>query len=290
MGKEQRLPGSADNVSPYMAARASLVAVYYVLRETARRTHSAGWRSGWAFFHTHAANFYLRVRGRLDKTLHVSCPCCGWEGFRFRTIDCGTFTVPNAECPQCRCHERHRMLHLFLERRPPAFMKHGGTVLHFAPERHLFPWMDRVEGLRAIGTDYDVNTVRVCGRPPRFASDMMFLAMRDAAFDGIFCIHVLEHVPDDRKGLQELWRVMKPSAEAVIMVPLMMGWTESREFGAPDPNQYGHVRGYSPLDVEQRLTMFDYEKVMPGDFLDDAEAVRYSIPDSQVIYLCKRTR
>lgn len=271
------------------SARAMLGAARHTLREAARRAYRSGWRSGWACLATRLANLHIRIRQRLFPARDVFCPCCGWEGWRFRTIDCGTFTVPNAECPQCQCHERHRMLHLYLERRPPKFMKDGGAVLHFAPERYLYPWMDRVKGLRAIGTDYDVNAVRVCGRPPRFASDMMFLALRDNSIDGVFCVHVLEHVPDDGKGLHELRRVMKPGAEAVIMVPLMMDWPESVEFGAPDPNQYGHVRGYSPLDVEQRLTMFAYEKIMPRDFLSAGEATRFSIPDSQVIYRCVKT-
>jgi SAM-dependent methyltransferase len=181
------------------------------------------------------------------------------------------------------------MLHMYLDRRPPAFMQRSGGVLHFAPEPHLHPWMDRIDGLRVFGTDYDVNTIRACGRPPRFASDMMYLALRDASMDGIFCIHVMEHVPVDHKGLQELFRVLKPGAEAVLMVPLMMGWKESQEFGTPDPNQFGHVRGYSPLDFEHRLTMFSYEKIMPRDFLSAEEVKRYVIPDSQVIFLCRRT-
>ncbi len=278
-----------DSQSSLPSPRLAWDVAGHIVHETARRTRTRGWRSGWAYLHTRLANFHLRFRQRIIGGNDVCCPCCGWTGWRFRTIDCGTFTVPNAECPACQCHERHRMLHLFLERRPPVFMKDGGVALHFAPEPSLHPWFDKVQGLRVIGTDYDVNIVRVCGRPPRFASDMMYLALSDNSLDGMFCIHVLEHVPDDAKGLIELRRVLKPGAEAIIMVPLMMGWAETREFGFPDPDQYGHVRGYSPLDFEHRLTLFDYEKVMPGDFLSPGETVRYAIPDSQVIFRCLKS-
>jgi SAM-dependent methyltransferase len=100
---------------------------------------------------------------------------------------------------------------------------------------------------------------------------------------------VLEHVPDDRRGIAELMRVLKDGGEAVVMVPFMMGWPETVEFGSPDPDQFDHVRGYSPLDFKERLEGVDYEELFPLDIISRAEAARFQIPlDSQVIYLCRR--
>ena len=40
-------------------------------------------------------------------------------------------------------------------------------------------------------------------------ADICELPFNDEAFDVIFCNHVLEHIVDDRKAMQELYRVMK---------------------------------------------------------------------------------
>ena len=38
----------------------------------------------------------------------MECPCCGWRGRRFLDyIELG-YRVPNAECPNCESHSRHR--------------------------------------------------------------------------------------------------------------------------------------------------------------------------------------
>jgi SAM-dependent methyltransferase len=39
-------------------------------------------------------------------------------------------------------------------------------------------------------------------------------------FDIIICCHVLEHVPDDRKAMKELFRVLKPKGQAILQVPI----------------------------------------------------------------------
>jgi ubiquinone/menaquinone biosynthesis C-methylase UbiE len=36
------------------------------------------------------------------------------------------------------------------------------------------------------------------------------LPFEDNQYDVILCNHVLEHIPDDTKAMQELYRVLKP--------------------------------------------------------------------------------
>jgi SAM-dependent methyltransferase len=45
------------------------------------------------------------------------------------------------------------------------------------------------------------------------------LPFRDAMFDGVVSLDVLEHVPDHRAALREIARVLKPSAAFVFTVP-----------------------------------------------------------------------
>ncbi len=255
------------------------------LRLIAGRFLRSGFRSGWTLVYVSVANLIRRIQNKFLGA-RVECPCCGWEGYGFKYLDCGKFHVPNVECPVCRGHERHRMLHLFLTRRKPAFMDRPGRVLHFAPEKQIRSFIDQNPDLVPIGIDWDMTQYAL---RPGFNCDIHHLALPDHSFEGLYCIHVLEHVGSDYDAIKELYRVLKPGAEAVIMVPFMMHQTETEEYDGPDPEIFDHVRGYSPLDFKHRLAPFAYEEVTPASLLDPDEVVRFQIPDSQAIYLCRKT-
>lgn len=255
------------------------------ITELATRFLRDGFRSGSVCLYVNLVNVVRRIQNGL-LARQVECPCCGWEGHAFKHLDCGKFSVPNAVCPQCRAHERHRMLHLFLTRQKPAFMVGSGHVLHFAPEQQIRSFIDENPALTPIGTDWIMQEYAL---RPGFSCDIHHLAAPDNTFDGLYCIHVLEHVKDDRAAIQELHRVLKPGAEAVIMVPFMMNQTETEEYDEPDPAMFDHVRGYSPLDFKDRLTPFEYEEITPESLLDPDEALRFKIANDQAIYLCRKT-
>lgn len=256
------------------------------LQQIWRRGRSRGWQQAWVCAKVFAVNGWTRLRNRWNRHPRRECPCCGWQGWGFRAIDCGEFLVPEAECPHCFSQERHRLMAVFLERESLA-VPEGALVLHFAPERQLTVWIrqERRIGL-SVNTDIDRN--RILGEArPGVQLDMQQMPFADSVFDLCFCLHVMEHVPDDRMAFSELHRVMKPTGTLVLMVPFMMGQDRTLEYGAPDPDMFGHVRGYSPLDFEERLLGWRFRKVMPPDVMSETERIRYAIPpDSQVIYFC----
>ncbi|NIA14974.1 MAG: methyltransferase domain-containing protein [Nitrospiraceae bacterium] len=258
------------------------------LERLVQRLRTDGWMSARVCLKCTMANARVRFANRFGTADRVECPYCGWQGHDFLTIDCGSFTVPTAECPHCRGHERHRMLHLYLERRHSGLSSEKGYALHFAPERQVRDMIIRNADLRILSTDYAFDAISRFPRPG-IQADMQQLPFTDDSMDWMFCLHVLEHVPDDRRGIAELHRVLRPGGTAFIMVPLMMGWEKTVEFDAPDPNQFDHVRGYSPNDFDERLAPFNYDKVMPLSFLSEDEIQRFRIPhDSQVIYRCTK--
>jgi ubiquinone/menaquinone biosynthesis C-methylase UbiE len=79
-------------------------------------------------------------------------------------------------------------------------------------------------------------------------------------FDLIICNHVLEHIPDDRKAMKELYRVLKPGGKAILQVPLSVVLEETYEdFSITEPQeririfgQRNHCRIYG-RDYGQRL-------------------------------------
>lgn len=45
------------------------------------------------------------------------------------------------------------------------------------------------------------------------------LAVEDASFDGLLAFDVLEHVPDHRRALEEIYRVLTPAGMCTLTIP-----------------------------------------------------------------------
>jgi len=86
-------------------------------------------------------------------------------------------------------------------------------MLHFAPEKQFEKRLKKVPGLDYITADLNSTNVAV-------KTDITNIQFPANSFDIIFCCHVLEHIPDDRKAMRELFRVLKPTGWAATMVPL----------------------------------------------------------------------
>jgi len=90
--------------------------------------------------------------------------------------------------------------------------------------------------------------------------DVTAMPFPDDQFDLILCSHVLEHVPDDRQAMRELYRVLKPGGWAILMVPLDRACAVTQEDATVvDPEerkrlygQFDHVRLYG-RDYAERL-------------------------------------
>jgi 2-polyprenyl-3-methyl-5-hydroxy-6-metoxy-1,4-benzoquinol methylase len=82
--------------------------------------------------------------------------------------------------------------------------------------------------------------------------DIEALSFAEKSFDVIICLHVLEHVIDDRKAMRELFRVLSDKGFAIIDVPIDGNRAETYEdFTITSPEartkafwQHNHVRLY----------------------------------------------
>src|SRR5262249_48110178 len=154
----------------------------------------------------------MKLRGVHPRT----CPICGYHGKFY------AFGLPpsfDAMCRRCESLERHRLLAL-LDTRHGLF--EGVTsLLHFAPENILAcQFRQRFKGYRSADlfrTDVDHRC------------DIADTGLPSASFDAIVASHVLEHVPDDGRAMQELYRLLKPGGKLITMVPIVEGWSETYE-------------------------------------------------------------
>src|SRR5690606_23076407 len=115
-------------------------------------------------------------------------------------------------------------------------------------------------------------------------------------YDVILCNHVLEHIPDDRKAMQELYRVMKPGGWGIFQIPLdMQRSTTFQDDRITDPKerakifgQYDHVRDYG-MDYFEKLRSvgFQVEEVLLQNTLTTEQIKRYGLIQSKILTHCR---
>jgi glycosyltransferase involved in cell wall biosynthesis/ubiquinone/menaquinone biosynthesis C-methylase UbiE len=83
--------------------------------------------------------------------------------------------------------------------------------------------MSKLRRVNLIGLDGDVTRLQWAQREHNAASflsgDILQLPFPDGAFDKVLMTEVLEHLTDDRKGLQEIFRLLKPGGVLALSVP-----------------------------------------------------------------------
>ena len=229
----------------------------------------------------------LRLWARLARGEGVECPCCGGRFRRF--VPYGVRPRrPNAQCPACGAVERHRLLWLFLRERTDLFTR-PQRLLHVAPEAVFAERLRRQPGLRYVSADLasPLAGVRV---------DVQSLPFADAAFDALLCHHVLEHVPDDRRAMGELRRVLRPGGWAVLQSPIDSALAVTNEDASvTDPRererrfgQSDHLRQYG-RDYEARLREAGFEVRAERFFeaLPPERRARHGLK-AETIWLCLR--
>ncbi|MDO8670009.1 MAG: methyltransferase domain-containing protein [Dehalococcoidia bacterium] len=203
---------------------------------------------------------------------------------REKNIAGGAFEF--ALCPRCHSSFRERLMYLYLKNRTTMFQE-AHRVLHIAPERNLQKALRELSNLSYVSADLDSPLAAV-------KIDITNIAYGDNVFDVIICNHVLEHVPDDRKAMSELLRVLKPGGWAILQVPISLSSANTYEESAVLPKdrekvfgQCDHVRIYE-TDYKDRLTLIGFS-VQVYNFTDEFGEVtscRYGLQAKEDLYIC----
>ena len=190
----------------------------------------------------------------------------------------------NVLSPSTLSLERHRLLWLYLKNKTDFFTANH-KVLHFAPEQAFYKRFQTMKNLEYITTDLDSPLADV-------KADICNLPFEDNEFDVILCNHVLEHIPNDTKAMQELYRIMKPGGFGVFQIPQDLNRdttfedntiTDKKErtkiFG-----QYDHVRVYGKDYFDKlRSIGFQVEEVDYTKTLPQEDITRYCLAKGEII-------
>lgn len=164
----------------------------------------------------------------------------------------------NVLSPSTLSLERHRLLWLYLKNETDFFSAKK-KVLHFAPEQAFHKRFKQMENLDYITTDLHSPLADV-------KADICNLPFENNAFDFILCNHVLEHIPDDTKAMQELYRVLKVGGMGIFQIPQDISREKTFEDNtitdkkerAKIFGQYDHVRIYG-YDYFEKLRSIGFK-------------------------------
>lgn len=190
----------------------------------------------------------------------------------------------NVLSPSTLSLERHRLLWLYLKSETDFFTA-PKKVLHFAPEQAFYKLFREQKNLDYTTTDLFSPLADV-------KADICDLPFQDDQYDLILCNHVLEHIPDDTKAMQELFRVMKPGGMGIFQIPQDLKREHTFEDNSiTDPKrraeifgQYDHVRVYGRdyFDKLRRIGFTvieeDYTKKISPEMVE-----RYCLAPGEII-------
>jgi len=196
----------------------------------------------------------------------------------------------NVLSPSTLSLERHRLLWLYLQNETDFFSAEK-KVLHFAPEQAFYKRFRNLKNL-------DYTTTDLISPLADVKADICKLPFENNSYDIILCNHVLEHIPDDTKAMQELYRVLKPNGMAILQIPQDLNRSVSFEDDtitdkkerAKIFGQYDHVRIYG-LDYFQKLRTIGFE-VNEVDYtakLTEKDIIKYCLSKGEIIPVVYKT-
>lgn len=192
----------------------------------------------------------------------------------------------NVLSPSTLSLERHRLLWLYLKNKTDFFTAHY-KVLHFAPEQAFYKRFKKLQHIEYTTTDLHSPLADV-------KADICHLPFKDNSFDVVLCNHVLEHVPEDIRAMQELYRILKPKGWGIFQIPQDLKRkttfedntiTDKKE-RAKIFGQYDHVRIYGRDYFDKlRSVGFTVKEVDYTAELSEGDIKKYRLAKGEIIPL-----
>lgn len=214
------------------------------------------------------------------------CPCCDHRLRRFIPM----FGRTGAMCPVCGAMERHRLVWLYLINKTNLLHK-SICILHLAPEDALFKRISNLPNVMYLTGDLSSPKAKTI-------FDITNMPFRENRFDCLICCHLLEHVPEDLKAMEEMFRVLKHGGWALFQHPIDCNREQTFEdlnVVAPKDRekifgQKDHVRIYGK-DIKARLESAGFV-VRIQNYIEEFEeqaTQKYGLKRDEIIYFCEKS-
>lgn len=193
----------------------------------------------------------------------------------------------NVLSPSTFSLERHRLLWLYLKNETDFFSA-PKKVLHFAPEQAFYKVFRNQKNL-------DYTTTDLLSPLADVKADICNLPFKDNTYDIILCNHVLEHIPDDTKAMQELFRVLKPGGMGIFQIPQDLDREKTfaddtiinQKERAKIFGQYDHVRIYGRDYFDKlRSIGFKVTEERYTEKLSPELVTKYCLAPGEIIPIC----
>lgn len=165
----------------------------------------------------------------------------------------------NVLSPSTLSLERHRLLWLYLKNETNFFTA-PLKVLHFAPEQAFYKRFKQLKNIDYTTTDLNSPLADV-------KADICNLPFEANSFDVILCNHVLEHIPDDTKAMQELYRILKVGGWGIFQIPQDLSRENTFEDNSiTDKKERAHIFG-----------QYDHVRIYGRDYFDKLRRIGFTV-------------
>jgi SAM-dependent methyltransferase len=244
------------------------------------------------------------------KSIPSSCPVCGKvcleflrlpdfykehlekHGYLYSFDDLETLNYQAYSCPHCSASDRDRLYALYISK---YLVKRSEStnisLLEIAPSKPLTAYLKQTKKISVRTADLMMQGVDDC------VDITNMLCYPSNSFDAFICSHVLEHVPNDIKALQELYRILKLGGWGILMVPIPLSLQHIdedplledvgerwRRFGQDD-----HIRMYSKNGFVERVEATGFIVTQYGyKYFGLDTFKKHGIAKKSVLYIVKK--
>lgn len=195
-------------------------------------------------------------------------------------------------CPLCMCSDRDRLIISFLKKNGLQKAAEGASVLQFAPVKAITHWIkSNCPHIKYETTDLFMDNVT-------YRSDIQNMSMvQDNTYDIIICSHVLEHVQNDGKAMQEMKRILKTDGKIIFLVPIDLNANEiDEEWGLTEEENWrrfgqgDHCRRYSKEGLLERLAEHFFVNELGKEYFGEEVFKQCGLTDTSTLYVLTKTQ